>query len=103
MVNFPIRIPDCDSHSPAYLDLFLSSDASIFSTMAFPLLWSFEHVVSVSIDFPSNPKGDVPFHLTAYAYSRANWEGIGDNSRDILWEDIFKTNAWYWILGVGPR
>ena len=24
MVNFPIRIPDCDTHSPALLDLFLS-------------------------------------------------------------------------------
>ena len=34
MVNFPTRIPDCDSHSPALLDLFLSSDASICSTMA---------------------------------------------------------------------
>ena len=30
IVNFPTRIPDCDSHSPALLDLFLSSDASIF-------------------------------------------------------------------------
>ena len=29
MVNFPTRIPDCDSHSPALLDLFVSSDASI--------------------------------------------------------------------------
>ena len=29
MVNFPTRIPDCDSHSPALLDLFLSFDASI--------------------------------------------------------------------------
>ena len=38
MVNFPTRIPDCDSHSPALLDLFLSSDASICSTMAFPPL-----------------------------------------------------------------
>ena len=36
MVNFPTRIPDCDSHSPALLDLFISSDASICSTMAFP-------------------------------------------------------------------
>ena len=27
--------PDCDSHSPALLDLFLSSDASICSTVAF--------------------------------------------------------------------
>ena len=36
IVNFPTRIPDCDSHSPALLDLFLSSDASIYSAMAFP-------------------------------------------------------------------
>ena len=35
MVNFPTRIPDCDSHSPVLLDLFISSDASICSTMAF--------------------------------------------------------------------
>ena len=27
MVNFPTWIPDCDSHSPALLGLFLSSDA----------------------------------------------------------------------------
>ena len=38
MVNFPTRIPDFDSHSPALLELFLSSDASICSTMAFPPL-----------------------------------------------------------------
>ena len=38
MVDFPTRIPDCDSHSPALLDLFLSSDGSICSTMAFPPL-----------------------------------------------------------------
>ena len=38
MVNVPTRIPDCDSHSPALLDLFISSDASICSTMAFPPL-----------------------------------------------------------------
>ena len=55
MVNFPTRIPDCDSHSPAFLDLFISSDASICSTMAFPPLGNSDHVVvSVSIDFPLN-------------------------------------------------
>ena len=35
MVDFPTRIPDCDSHSPFLLDLFISSDASICSTIAF--------------------------------------------------------------------
>ena len=55
MVDFPTRIPDCDSHTPALLDLFLSSDASICSTMAFPPLGNSDHVgVSVSIDFPTN-------------------------------------------------
>ena len=40
MVNFPAPIPDCDSHSPALLDLFLSFDTSICSTVVlsqFPL------------------------------------------------------------------
>ena len=35
MVNSPSWIPDCGSHSPAFLDLFLSSDPSICSTVAF--------------------------------------------------------------------
>ena len=44
-----------DSHSPALLDFFLSSDASICSTMAFPPLGNSDHVVgSVSIYFPIN-------------------------------------------------
>ena len=45
MVNFPTRIPDCDSYSPALLDLFISSDANFHSTMAFPPLGNFDHVV----------------------------------------------------------
>ena len=45
IVNFPTPIPDCDSHSPALLDVFLSSDASICSTMAFPPLGNSDHVV----------------------------------------------------------
>ena len=41
--------------SPALLDLFLSSDASICYAVAFPPLRNPDHVVvSVSIDFPSN-------------------------------------------------
>ena len=53
MLNFPTFIPDCDSHSPALLHLFLSSVTSICSTIAFPPLGNSDHVVvSVSIDFP---------------------------------------------------
>ena len=52
MVNFPTRTPGYGSHGPARLDLFLTSDASICSTMAVPPLGNSDHVVvSVSIDF----------------------------------------------------
>ena len=94
MVWFPTWIPDCDSHSPGLLDLFLSSDASISSTMAFPPLGNSDHVVfSVSIDFPTNSQWDAPFHHIAYDYSCADWDGLRDHLRDVPWEDIFKLGA----------
>ena len=84
MVNFPTWIPDCDSHSPALLDLFISSDASICSTMAFPPLGNSDHVVaSVSIDFPSYSQWDAPFHHMAYDYSCADWDGLHDHLRNV--------------------
>ena len=94
IVNFPTRIPDCDSYSPAFLDLFISSDASICSTMAFPPFGNSNHVVvSVSIDFPINSKQDVPFHCMTYDYPHANWDGLCDHLRDVPWKDIFKLSA----------
>ena len=80
IIHFPTRIRDFDSHRPALLDFFLSSDASICSTMAFPPLGNSDHVfVSVSIDFPGNSKQDVPFHRIAYDYSCADWDGLHDH------------------------
>ena len=94
IINFPTLMSDCNSHSPALLDLFISSDASICSTMAFPPLGNSDHVVvSVSIDFPTNSQQDAPFHCIAYDYSRADWDGLHDHLRDVLWEDIFKLSA----------
>ena len=94
IVNFPTWIPDCECHGPALLDLFLSSDASICFTMAFPPLGNSDHVVvSVSIDFPTNSQQDAPFHRIAYDYSRADWDGLCDHLRDVPWEDIFKLSA----------
>ena len=83
-----------DFHSPALLDLFLFSDASICSTKAFPPLGKSDHVVvSVSIDFPSYSQRDAPFHHIAYDYYRADWDGLRDHLRDVPWEDIFKLSA----------
>ena len=94
MVKFPTQIPDCDFHSPALLDFFLSPDTSICPTMAFPPLGnSYRVVVSVSIDFPINSKQDALFDHIAYNYSHADWDGLRDHLRDVLWEDIFKFSA----------
>ena len=63
MVNFHTRNPDCDPHSLTLLDLFLSSNPSVCSTVPFPPLENSDQVVvSVSIEFPSNLKG-VPFFI----------------------------------------
>ena len=91
MVNFPTRISDCDSRSPALLDLFLCSDASICSTMDFSPLGNLDYVVaSVSINFLSRPKLDASFHHLAYDYSRVDWDGLRNDLRDVPWKDIFK-------------
>ena len=45
IANFPTRIPDCDSHSPDLLDLFIFSDANICSTLAFLYLGNSVNVV----------------------------------------------------------
>ena len=93
VINFPTLIPNWDSHSPAFLDLFLSSDASICSTMDFPSLGNCDHlVVSVSVDFSSNSKWDALFHGIIYDYSYADWDGLCDHLRDASL-DIFKFSS----------
>ena len=61
--------------------------------MAFPPLGNSDHVVSVSIDFPSYSQRDALFHLIAYDYCHADLEGICDHLRDVPWEYIFKLSA----------
>ena len=81
--------------SPALLDLFISFDTSICSTMAFPSLGNSDHVVvSVSIDFPSNSQQDAPFHhIPPDYFSCADRAGLHDHLRDAPWEVIFKLDA----------
>ena len=74
MVNFPTHISDCDSHSPALFNLFISSVTSVCSTVAFLPLGNSDHVVvSVFIDVLSNSQQDALFHCIAYDYSCADW------------------------------
>ena len=94
VVKFPSRTSDCDSHSPALLDFFLSSDPSICSAMAFPPLGNSDHfVVSVSIKSPSNSQWEALFYRIPYECSCADWDGLRDHLRDVPWEDIFKLSA----------
>ena len=94
MVNFPTSIPDCDSHSPAVLHIFIYSNASICSILAFSPLGNSDHVfVSIFIDFPINSKQDALFHRITYDCSRADWDTLCDHLRDVPWGVIFKLSA----------
>ena len=88
IVYFPTHIPDCDSYSPALLDLFVFSEASICSAITFPQLENSDHVAaSISMDFPLNSKQDDPYHCIDYGYCRADWDGLRDND-EMLHERI---------------
>ena len=83
MVNFPTRIPDCDSHSLALLNLFLL-------TLVFVLQWLSPHwqilimlLSQFPLTFQQTQKRDAPFHRIAYDYSRADLSGLRDHSRDV--------------------
>ena len=94
MVNFPTSIPDCDSHSPAVLHVFIYSNASICSILAFSPLGNSDHVfVSIFIDFPINSKQDALFHRITYDCSHADWDNLCDHLRDVPWGVIFKLSA----------
>ena len=83
-INFPTWITDCDSHTPTLLDFFLSSDASIYSTIAFLPSGNSNHVVaSVSIDFLLDSIQDAPFHHIAYGYSRADLDVLCNHLEDV--------------------
>ena len=75
-LNFATWILDSGSHSPALLDFFLSSGASICSTMACPSLGNADPVVvSVFIDSPLSSKGDALFYRIAYDYFQVDLLG----------------------------
>ena len=95
MVNVSTRIPDCDSHSQVFLDLFFSSDASICSTIVFLPLGNSDHVeVSFSTSFPSCSQTDALSHPIAYDYSHNDSGSLCDHLRDVPWDDIFKLSAY---------
>ena len=72
MVNFPIGVPDCDSHSPAHLDFFHLM--LVFFLLWLSLYWEILIILLpyCSIDFPSKLKRDAPFHRIVYDYSRVD-------------------------------
>ena len=73
----PTRIPDCDSHSPALLDLFISSDTIIFLSIG--KCWS---CCCLSFQWLYNKLKS--------NYSCADCDGLCDHLRDVPWEDIMK-------------
>ena len=92
MVNSSSRIFYSDSQSSALLDLYLSSDASICSTGAFPPLGIVIKLSQFRMTL-SNSQRDILFHCIAYYYFRADSDGLCDHLRDVLWDYVFKLGA----------
>ena len=95
MANFPTRILDCDSHSPALLNLFLSSD-----TLVFVLQWlSFDWEMSIMLlsQFPlifHHIYNGMPCFITLrMTILVLIWDGLCDHLRDNPWKDIIKLSA----------
>ena len=83
MVNFPTRIPNCDSCNPILLDIFF------LPTLVRVLQWlslQLEILIMLLSQFP------LTFCQTQ-DHSQADWDGLQDHLRDVPWEDTFKFSA----------
>ena len=67
MVNFPTWIPDCDSHSPALLDLFL------FLTLVFVLQWLCLHWEILIMLLSQVPLTSIKFRTRCLVSLRSLW------------------------------
>ena len=82
-------IPDSDTHRPALLDLFLTSDPGLCSVEAFLSFSNSDHVVVyVSINFAVSSKKDASYHRKVFDYSGADWDSFRDHLRDVPKNDI---------------
>ena len=91
LVNFPTRIPDYDSHSPALLDFF-------FQTLVFVLQWLSLHLEILIMLLSQFPLTFHQIHkgmprFIACDYSFADWDGLPDPLRDVPWDDNFKLGS----------
>ena len=93
MIDFSTWIADCGSHRPAFVYFLISSDPSMCSTVGFLSLEKSDVVVSVSIGFSSNSKGNVSSHCLAYDYYYADCASLCNHTRGVQWEDSFKFGA----------
>ena len=61
--------------------------------MVLPPLRNFNHIVSITSDFPPNSKGDADFPCTAYDCSPTDYGGLCDYLRDVPFKNIFKLDV----------
>lgn len=88
-----------DSHSPAFLDLFLAFDPSLYSALALHSNWEIlVNLSQVFIDFPISSVGHAPFHHAVFDYSFGDWNGVFHHIRDVPLEDKFNQDAFIVIM-----
>ena len=91
MVTFPTIVLDCDSCSFGFIYFF---SPKICSTEILPPLANSDYVfVSLSLNLPSNVKGEVPFDRTDHDYPHVEWYGPSDLLRDAPWDYIWRPSS----------
>ena len=99
-----------DSHSPALLDLFISSDVSFLFYNGFLSAGKFWSCCCLSFYWLSIKfTTGCPVSSHSVWLSRADWDGLCDRLRDVPWEAIFKPGAsadasefYEWVqVGIG--
>ena len=89
MVNFPTWISYYDSQSLSLLNLVISSEASICSSMASPPFGNSDHIVIlVLIIFSSNSQLYGLLHRIPYDCSCADWDDCCGHLRNVPWDCI---------------
>ena len=91
IVSTPTRLPDVDTHFASLLDLFLTSCPEVCATSILPPLGSDHCVVSVTVNIPPKMTQEIPFHLTVYRYSDADWDSfrtfVADTPRSFIFNN----------------
>ncbi|MPC55363.1 hypothetical protein E2C01_049296 [Portunus trituberculatus] len=88
LLEHPTHIPDCLGDMPNILDLFLTSNNSVYAvTLSSPLGFSDHNLISVSSPISPIPPQDSPKQRCLQHFATASWVDLRRYYADFPWND----------------